>query len=357
MTISSLKTTTRKGGFTLIELMTAITILILLLLMVFSMVDQTQRTYVKASEEANQFREARLAFESISRRLRQATLNTYWDYKFGSNQRPTEYIRQSELHFVMGETARLSQRPGTVYPGHAVFFQAPFGYVIEKEFRQFTELVNAWGFFVEFGDDRETLPAFLRGRVSPNSRYRLKEFRLPSEEFEIYETADERRESQSSNDNKWFSQYMGGGAKSLAFKRTVAENILTLVMLPMKATPKKGSAASDTFYQDGYSYDSRTGLGQDASNSGGEDNLHLLPSLVRVTMIAIDEKTARREETGSNPPGLIPSGLFKQPKSLERDLRLIEEDFNDRRINHRIFSTTVSLREAGWIRRDARDDV
>ena len=61
--------------------------------------------------------------------------------------------------------------------------------------------------------------------------------------------------------------------------------------------------------------------------------------------------------TGSNPPGLIPSGLFKQPKSLERDLRLIEDDFNNRGINHRIFSTTVSLREAGWIRRDARDDV
>ncbi|MFT5192467.1 MAG: hypothetical protein ACI9DF_003946 [Verrucomicrobiales bacterium] len=345
-----------QSGFTLIELLVSISILIMLLLMIFSMVDQTQRTWTRASAEANQFREARLGFESITRRVRQATLNTYWDYKFDSGGRPEEYIRQSELHFIMGETSKLTQRPSTIFPGHGIFFQAPFGYVVEKDYRQFTELLNAWGFFVEFGDDRESLPAFLRGRVQPKFRYRLKEFRLPSENFEIYEDAEQRRKSQSSQDNKWFGQFMGGGAKSLLVKRTLAENILMLVLTPMKAVPNKGSSAADTFYEQGYTYDSRFGLGQPKSESTqAEDNIHLLPSLVRVTMIAVDEKSALREERGANPPSLIPSGLFKQPKNLERDLRLVEEQLLDRRINHRIFSTTIAMREANWLRREKDD--
>ncbi len=346
------------GGFTLIELLVAITILIVLLLMIFSMVDQTQRTWTRASSEANQFREARLAFESITRRLRQATLNTYWDYEFDNNNKPLNYIRQSELHFVMGETSRLAQRPSTIFPGHAVFFQAPFGYVVEKEYRQFTELLNAWGFFVEFGDDSETLPAFLRGRVPPKHRYRLKEYRLPAENFDIYEDAEQRRERQSSTDNRWFSRFMGGGAQSLLVKRTVAENILQLVLTPMKSIPSRGAAATEVFYQDGYGYDSRSGLSDSNTNSGNnkEDNLHLLPALVRVSMIAIDERSAQREERGANPPSLIPTGLFKQPKNLERDLRLIEEQLNEQRVNNRIFSTTVSMREAAWIRRGSDDD-
>ncbi len=345
-------------GFTLIELLVSITIMIVLLLMIFSMVDQTQRTWTRASSEANQFREARLAFESISRRVRQATLNTYWDYEYDNSLRPTDYVRQSELHFVMGETAKLTQRPTTVFPGHGIFFQAPFGYVVEKDYRQFTELLNAWGFFVEFGDDRESLPAFLRGRVQPKFRYRLKEFRLPSENFEIYEDAEQRRKSQSITDNKWFAQFMGGGAKSLLVKRTLAENILMLVLTPMKAVPEKGASASEIFYQNGYAYNSRDGLGEKKSDSSqGEDNLHLLPSLIRVTMIAIDEPSAAREERGANPPSLIPSGLFKQPKNLERDLRLVEEQLLDRRINNRIFSTTVAMREANWIRRGEQDDA
>lgn len=349
----------RQRGFTLIELLVSIAILIVLLLMIFSMVDQTQRTWVRASSEANQFREARLAFESISRRVRQATLNTYWDYKFDNRNRPTDYIKQSELHFIMGPTARLTQRPSTVFPGHGIFFQAPFGYVVEKDYRQFTELLNAWGFFVEFGDDRESLPAFLRGRVQPKFRYRLKEFRLPAENFEIYEDAEQRRESQSSQDNKWFAQFMGGGAKSLLVKRTLSENILMLVLTPMKAKPDKGSSRQEVFYPDGFYYDSRTGLGENdsAATEQMDDNLHLLPSLVRVTMIAIDEPSAAREERGANPPSLIPSGLFKQPKNLERDLRLVEEQLLDRRINNRIFSTTVAMREANWLRREPGDDA
>ena len=351
-------TTRRRRGFTLIELLAAISIMVLLLLMIFSMVEQTQSTWKRATAEANQFREARLAFESITRHLRQATLNTYWDYEFEGN-RPTEYVKQSELHFIMGPAVELTRQPETLFPGHAVFFQAPFGYVLESDYRQFTELLNAWGFFVEFGDDRESLPAFLRGRVQPKFRYRLKEFRLPSEMLEIYEFAEERRLAETPEDNDWFAQFMGGGSKSLLVKRTVAENILTLILTPMKAVPEENAKPGEVFYEDGYFYNSRSGLGENntAESSQAEDNLHLLPALIRVTMIAIDEPSADREERGASPPSLIPPGLFKQPRNLERDLRLVEEQLLERRINNRIFSTTVAMREATWLRRGPEDDA
>lgn len=356
MNLTSRSLSRRQSAFTLIELLVSISILIVLLLMIFSMVDQTQRTWTKASSEANQFREARIAFESITRRVRQATLNTYWDYEVDQSGRPEEYIRQSELHFVMGETSELTKRPSTVFPGQAVFFQAPFGYVIKEEYRQFSELMNAWGFFVEFGDDRESLPAFLRGRVQPKFRYRLKEFRLPAESVEIYEFAEDRRKGASDTDNEWFSKFLGGGAESLLVKRTLSENILALILTPMKAAPTKGSAASEIFYEDGFQYNSRKGVGSPVADSEqGQGDTHLLPSLVRVTMIAIDEPSAEREERGASPPSFIPAGLFKNPRNLERDLRLVEEQLLDLKINNRIFSTTVAMREANWLPRDGDD--
>lgn len=348
----------RQDGFTLIELLVSIAILIVLLLMIFSMVDQTQRTWVQASSQANQFREARLAFESITRRVRQATLNTYWDYEFDNQDQPTEYIKQSELHFIMGPTASLTGRPSNIFPGHGIFFQAPFGYVVEPDYRQFTELLNAWGFFVEFGDDRESLPAFLRGRVQPTFRYRLKEFRLPAENFTIYEDAEQRRRAQTTEDNEWFSEFLGGGAQSLLVKRTLAENILMLILTPMKAVPEKGASAAEIFYQQGYLYNSRAGLGEEVSSSSQtEDTLHLLPALIRVTMIAIDEPSASREERGANPPSLIPSGMFNVPKNLESDLRNAEQQLLDRRISNRIFSTTIAMRESNWVRRGPKPDA
>lgn len=350
----------RRGtaGFTLIELLVAITILILLLLMVFSMVDQTQRTWSRATSEANQFREARLAFETMSRRIRQATLNTYYDYEFGSNQRPTNYIRQSELHFVCGPTSRMTGRPENVYPTHGIFFQAPFGYTADSELTSFSELLNAWGYFIEFTDDRETLPPFLRGVIHPKFRFRLKEFRLPAEELDIYEDADRKRRSTSSSDRDWFVDYVGESSQSELVKRTVAENILALIILPMKATPERGASESETFYTTGYNYDSRFGLGDNQDAPGADDTLHLLPSLVKITMIAIDERTAIRLENGNTPPQILPPGLFTSPRNLERDIRTIEEAFENHRpkLDYRIFTSTVAIRESRWIGRDDDDE-
>src|SRR5437867_2293961 len=81
------------GGFTLVEVMVSMAILVLLLLVLVSITDATRKTWSYTSSKIEQFQDAREAFESITRKLSQATLNTYWDYD--NPLTPTRYLRQS----------------------------------------------------------------------------------------------------------------------------------------------------------------------------------------------------------------------------------------------------------------------
>ncbi|MGI9239892.1 MAG: prepilin-type N-terminal cleavage/methylation domain-containing protein, partial [Verrucomicrobiales bacterium] len=105
-----------RQAFTLIELLVSMAVLSLLMVMVFSMVDQTQKTWNIARSRVTQFREARVAFEAVTRGLTQATLNPYWDYDYGSYKYtttganptvPQGYQRQSELHFISAPSSEL----------------------------------------------------------------------------------------------------------------------------------------------------------------------------------------------------------------------------------------------------------
>lgn len=70
----------RGAAFTLVEVLLSITVLSLIMTLLVNTLTVTQRVYTGAQSRVEQFREARVAFESITRRLSQATLNTYWDY-------------------------------------------------------------------------------------------------------------------------------------------------------------------------------------------------------------------------------------------------------------------------------------
>ena len=113
-----------RHGFTLLELMISMAVLAIIMVLVFQMLSATQRARSDSRARLSTFKEARVAFESITRRLSQATLNTYWDYEFtgtGRSRRPIDYQKQSDLHFVFGETADLIGK-GDIHTGHAVFF-------------------------------------------------------------------------------------------------------------------------------------------------------------------------------------------------------------------------------------------
>ena len=86
-TIRMVKMSRSRGGalrrlpcaaFTLIELLVSVTFLVILMMVVTQVIGIVQRTWVRANSRVSQFREARRAFDLISRNLSQATLNTYW---------------------------------------------------------------------------------------------------------------------------------------------------------------------------------------------------------------------------------------------------------------------------------------
>ncbi len=115
------------------DLLVSTVILAIILVVIFSITQQTGRVWKSSQAKIESFQSARAAFESLTRKLSQATLNGYYDY-FDANGRtpkdpsydgkPARYGRQSDLHFISGPG--LLTHPAQV--SHAVFFQAPLGY-------------------------------------------------------------------------------------------------------------------------------------------------------------------------------------------------------------------------------------
>ena len=215
------------------------------------MMEQTQRTWLVAKETTTSYKEARTAFEVITRRLSQATLNTYWGYDRPEN--PRSYELQSELHFIIGNSKEiLGEGPDGGRPGHCVFFNAPLGFTAESTatgrpvYSNMEMLLNSWGYFVEWGSDERDRPSFLNrdNTIKKRFRYRLMEFRQPSESLSIYSERLNEQEKQSKNAlREWFTRGETGvnasvnrratlGPKDVRTVRPVAENIIALVLAP-----------------------------------------------------------------------------------------------------------------------------
>src|SRR5687768_15796337 len=121
-------------GFTIVELTVSIAVLSLLMVLVLSTVDQTQRIWVRNTSKIAQFQASRDAFEAMTRNLSQATLNTFYEVEFkkGANtqtQYPVLFYRGADLHYVSGKASQEKLLDGDeqTYPTHATFFQAPLG--------------------------------------------------------------------------------------------------------------------------------------------------------------------------------------------------------------------------------------
>src|SRR5688572_19511134 len=153
-----------RRGFSLIELLVSTAVLSMLLIIVFQMLKGMQVSWKKSRQDVGEFKDARLGFEEITRRVSQATLNTYFSYRYDEQtvngitmRMGREIIPQSELHFVcgpaeeLGITQKNSRQIGQRYT-HAIFFQAPFGFCIEEDkaledtlqYEKMNGLLNGW---------------------------------------------------------------------------------------------------------------------------------------------------------------------------------------------------------------------
>jgi uncharacterized protein (TIGR02599 family) len=375
------------AGFTLVELMVSVTVLVILMLVVSNFVGLVQRTWVRTNSNVSQFREARTAFDILTRTLSQATLNTYWhsptltttftDVIGETSNTANSYVRQSELQFISGPTvgganALFASGAPQDYPGHGVFFQAPLGITnlvpnttggtVVANTQNMVNLLCGRGYFVAWGDDQNFRPAFLNQKgLPPRFRLRLMEFSPTAEKNRIYDAAI-RPVTDAANQKMWFRSPDPGGqdarnltaqqsetAATRAFTRPVAENILTLILSPQMESA--GSNLLPYRIAPNYEYDSVL-LNNVGNEFGTQGTQHLLPPLIKVTMVALD---ARGGETLSFDDdlrnGLLGeiSGLFKSASSYDNDLRnTLESALQQRKLSYRIFTSTIPLKQSRW---------
>jgi uncharacterized protein (TIGR02599 family) len=347
--------------------MVSMAILSLLILVLMTMVNQTSSMWRYTNSKIDQFRAAREGFEAMTRRLSQATLNTYWDYD--NPNAPTKYIRQSELRFITGPVSALNMDlvPDTTDEadarrlGHAAFFYAPLGFVVPTDSTDTTyanysgldNLLNLWGYYLEYNGDRAVTPEFLVGRP-PRKRFRLMELMQSSQSLQLYKL---EAGSLTYNSRAWFQNPL----KAIVAQRPVhilAENIVSLVILPKLAPQaQKTSGFSDASLAPKYLYDS-TGTGMTTLSNPLLDPKNQLPPVVQVTMVAIDEASVSRLTDADN-KGLADTvdNLFADATKLNQDLKSnstkgsdqsLESYLRNKRIGYRIFSNNVSIRGAKW---------
>lgn len=316
-------------AFTILELLVATAILSVVLVVVVSVIGQASTVWRRSTDKIEAFQGARAAFDLLTRNLSQATLNTYLDYDDPSH--PTRYLRKSELRFLSQPNGAL----GTVNTGQGIFFQAPASFTGDAaRFGGLEGLLNTCGYYVEFGSDANSKPTFV---TAPDKyRYRLKQLLVPTENNKVYEMA-------TSGDQSWITAFTANALP-------VADNIVALIIRPQDpgmTTPALSGVTVPNLTTD-YTYDTARSFSGDQPLTSNQ-----LPPVIEVTMIAIDENSAKRIESGASEPNAIKSALvgkFTDPARYAMDLQELENAFNAATppISYRVFSSAVPIRESKW---------
>jgi uncharacterized protein (TIGR02599 family) len=325
------------AGFSLVELMVACAVLAVMMGLISMAIRQMAGGIKTSTAKVDAFQSARTGFESVSRTLGVATLNTYWDYfdsgrqprGTNTNFTPATYGRQSDLHFLI--TNNFFTTTNTLDPiGHSVFFQAPLGYFTNTSSTNPPGSMNPCGFFVAYGND-PTKPT-LTG-INNRPRFRLYQW-LPSSDSLTVDLSSGRI-----TNSDWVTPVDG--------VRPLAENIIAFV-IRVPATNSSGYSTNAT----NYGWDSLT-----AWASGNQPaQMHQLPPLVNITMVAVEEAavnrlagTAASASSAASAMGITNfSSFFSTPSSYDTDLAALETALSSKKIPYRTFTTTVPLRGSRW---------
>ena len=439
---------TSERAFTLTEVLVSSALIVAIMALMLQTVDQTRRTIESTTGRVTQFQSARIAFEAMTRNLSQATLNTYWDLDKDVNKNPVRYRRQSDLHFVSGRAYSTANGSGgappkffggaggsatagqeqseEVFPGHAVFFQAPLGFTsaetgtginASRNYAALTNMLATVGYYVKWDKD-QSLPPFVSAdanMVADRYRYRLMEVLQPGETNMIFNNSNYTEISNlpggQQSPYRWATDWIqvalgrqdlpnqivqnyvptvgGKVKKSIDYSRPLAENVVAMLILPKRAEhDRENPTRWDDLTQD-FEYDSRpqeafvqqkrevTSSNLDvvsvlkARDKRLPRQLHQLPAIVQVTMIAIDDASAVKlqdyvvNRNGGTPPDWM-KGMFNTVSTPEAFLREMGDPANltqdsliykisnpggklpTPRLNYRVFTTDVVMRGAKW---------
>lgn len=381
------------AGFTLVELLVSMSVLSLIMVIAMQMINNVSTLATRTRARVETFQEARASFESMTRKLSESMLNTYWDYNYTNNDKtkpPKDYARQSELHFICSP-AKNGDTKGMVLKSvaniqtttHAVFFQAPQGYSAPlvtgtskpKIAPNLSSLLNTSGYYIDYASDKNDRPNFLKtatgGSVPAERwRFRLMELKEPTESLQIYFNG-----TTTAKIRTWFLDPVTKSAtiplptNVPLSTRMLAENVIALVLLPHRSPndvlPTTAGAPQQLAPQ--YIYDSRAYI---STPSDVLSTLwrNQLPPLIQVTMVVVDEKSAARLQETLADPTKIPEvqlGLDKlfiaastdpavaatSPKVNDQyfaDLASLEQTLISLKLNYRIFTSDVSILQAKW---------
>lgn len=361
----------RATGFTLVELLLSTAIIALLMLVLGSITNQTLSVWRYSSGKIEQFQEARAAFDAMTTRLSQATLNTYWDYRYDTRGNPTRYERRSELRFISGQAEDLlGNDTKRTRVTHCVFFHAPLGLTESPSYDGLENLLNTWGYYLEFADDESFRPPFITPNLAPlRHRFRLMEFSQPTEATSIYFYTSGgdvmKPKSASFADRRWFQPAVNTARPPV---HPIAENIVALIILPRLSKRDEEAAKTTNDPPDfsplapKYAYDSAPPDPQKPTGDSRYSKPHLnptnqLPPVLQVTMVAIDESSAIRLGMRAGSADMFEvRGRFKESAEYSKDLLLssqtdsLERTLVDLGVNFRTFSSNVHLRAAKWSR-------
>ncbi len=317
----------RRDAFTLVEILVGCAVLFLLLVMLFSVMSQTTSTVRRASAQLDAFQTARTAFDTISQKLSAATMNTYWDYYDATNGKrttnnattfqPARYGRASDLHFLV--------QTNGVY-GQSLYFAVPESVSADTTKDQTQGLLNALGYYVQFGSDDTYRPSSLVGQK--RYRYRLMQALQPTENFQAF-----------------YSTNWTDGLTNYAWP--LADNVIALIVWPRRSIVED---ASGTNISPNYVYDSRTNLPASASSAPSVQYAQMPPT-VQLTLVVIDEPSAIRQTPGTNEPAAIKAALagkFTDVTQYQSDLDKLQAALTSAHINYRTLNSTVTLRESKW---------
>ncbi len=324
-----------KPGFTLLEVLVAMTIFSIMLLLLAQVMGGATSLWQQSRARQQKFREATQAMETLRLNIAQATLNTYYEYlaangnprQAGNNSFvPSTYGPISELRFIAGQ-GLVTDPPNAV--SSAIFFQAPTGAVETAVNRPLSSLLATYGYYVAVNSDATSRPVAIQpiNNSPARVRFRLMQMIEPAERLTVYTTT---RLDRNTTERTWFTTPL----PVAAYRSVLAENVVAMVL-------RVRDPAAATL---SYAYESA----QVASPS----RRHLLPPTIDITLVAIDEASAARFAQANSAAGMITklglNTLFTNITKYDDDLKTLTTNLVDNKLDYRVFATSVNIEGAKW---------
>jgi uncharacterized protein (TIGR02599 family) len=243
-------------GFTLLEMMVSIAVLLLLLSILAASTEGVALAFHAASGKLSTYAAARAGFNTLNQTLSQATLNTYLDYyDAGGNLRtqatvgsfvPSTYGRVSNMQFLVNLNGGSASPTGS---GQELYFECPAAYSTDTAYHSTQGLLNACGYYVQYGSDATFGPSLIS---SPRWRYRLMQALEPTENLQVYAV----NSASSDQSATWTANIAntGAGSTPAQYALPMAENIIAMIIWPRLPVAQDATGVT---LAPAYSYDSQ----------------------------------------------------------------------------------------------------